>query len=84
MLPAGLYAAAIGTTCNDALRQVTCAQLLGDADLGLIYPFTTSSTQYDSAGLPTNMNFAVNNTTAVWNTTQGPSSPIKPAKLLIY
>jgi len=84
ILPAGLYAAAIGTTCNDALRPVTCAQLLGDADLGLIYPFATSSTQYDSAGLPINMNFAVNNTTAMWNTTQGASSPIKPAKLLIY
>lgn len=83
-LPAGLYAAAIGTTCTDALTPVTCAQLLGDADLGLIYPFTASSTQYDLAGLPANMSFTVNNTTAVWNTTKGVSSPIKPVKLLIY
>jgi len=83
-LPAGLYAAAIGTTCSDALKPVICAQLLGDADLGLIYPFTASSTQYDPAGLPANMNFTVNSTTPVWNTTQGSSSPIKPAKLLIY
>jgi hypothetical protein len=30
------------------------------------------------------MNLIVNNTTAVWNTTQGPSAPIKPVKLLIY
>ncbi len=83
-LPEGQYAAAIGTTCTDALKPVTCAQLLGDADLGLIYPFTTSSTQYDSGGLPANMSFTVNNTTAVWNTTQGLSAPIKPVKLLIY
>ncbi len=80
----GLYAASIGTTCTDALKPVTCAQLLGDADLGLIYPFTASSTQYDSAGLPANMSFTVNSTTAAWNTTQGPSAPIKPVKLLIY
>lgn len=83
-LPAGLYAATIGTTCSDALKPVTCAQVLGDADFGLIYPFTASSTQYDAGGLPTNMNFTVNNTTAVWNTTPGSSSPIKPVKLLIY
>ena len=83
-LPAGLYAAAIGTTCRDALKPVTCAQLLGDDDFGLIYPFTSSSTQYDSGGLPANMSFTVNNTTAVWNTTQSSSSPIKPVKLLIY
>lgn len=83
-LPAGLYAAAIGTNCNDALKPVVCAQLLGDADLGLIYPLTASSTAYDSGGLPANMNLIVNNTTAVWNTTQGPSAPIKPVKLLIY
>jgi len=83
-LPAGLYAAAIGTTCIDALKPVSCAQLLGDDDLGLIYPFTTSSTQYDTAGLPSNMSFTVNNTTAVWNTTPGSASPIKPVKLLIY
>jgi len=83
-LPAGLYAAAIGTSCSDTLKPVICAQLLGDADQGLIYPFTASSTQYDAAGLPANMNFAVNNTTATWNTTPGPGSPIKPAKLLIY
>lgn len=83
-LPAGLYAAAIGTTCTDALKPVICAQLLGDADQGLIYPFTASSTQYDAAGLPPNMSFTVNNTTAIWNTTPGPASPIKPAKLLIY
>jgi hypothetical protein len=82
-LPPGLYAAAIGTTCTDALKPVTCAQLLGDADFGLIYPFAASSTQYDS-GLPANMSFTVNNTTAVWNTTQGPSAPIKPVKLLIF
>ncbi len=83
-LPAGLYAAAIGTTCTDALAPVTCAQLLGDADLGLIYPFTASSTQYDAGGLPANLSFTVNRTTAVWNTTQGPSAPIKPVKFLIY
>ena len=83
-LPAGLYAAAIGTSCSDAKKPVTCAQLLGDADLGLIYPFTASSTQYDSGGLPAKMSFTVNSTTAVWNTTQGPSAPIKPVKLLIY
>jgi hypothetical protein len=83
-LPAGLYAAAIGTTCSDALKPVTCAQLLGDADRGLIYPFTASSTSYDAGGLPSNMNFTVSSTTAVWNTTQGPSAPIKPVKLLIY
>ncbi len=82
-LPPGLYAAAIGTTCTDALNPVVCAQLLGDADFGLIYPFTASSTQYDS-GLPANMSFTVNNTTAVWNTTQGPTAPIKPVKLLIF
>ena len=84
MVPTGLYAAAIGTTCSDALKPVTCAQLLGDADLGLIYPFTTSSTQFDSGGLPANMSFTMNSTTAVWNTTPGPSAPIKPVKLLIY
>ncbi len=83
-LPAGLYAAAIGTNCTDAMKPVTCAQLLGDADHGLIYPFTASSTSYDSGGLPANMSFTVNNTTAVWNTTQGSSAPIKPVKLLIY
>ncbi len=83
LLP-GLYAAAIGTTCTDAMQPVTCAQLFGDADLGLIYPFTASSTQYGPAGLPSNMSFTVNSTTAVWNTTQGSSSPIKPPKLLIY
>jgi hypothetical protein len=83
-LPAGLYAAAIGTTCTDALKPITCAQLLGDADLGLIYPFTASSVQYDSGGVPANMSFTVNNATAVWNTTQGASAPIKPVKLLIY
>jgi hypothetical protein len=83
-LPAGLYAAAIGTTCTDAIKPVICAQLQGDADQGLIYPFTGSSTSYDSGGLPANITFAVNNTTAVWNTTQGPSAPIKPVKLLIY
>ena len=84
VLPAGLYAVAIGTNCSDALKPATCAQLLGDADRGLIYPFTASSTSYDAAGLPANMNFTVNNTTPVWNTTQGPSAPIKPVKLLIY
>ncbi len=83
-LPAGLYAAAIGTTCTDALKPGICAQLLGDADQGLIYPFTASSTQYDAVGLPPNMNFTVNNTTATWNTTPGPASPVKPVKLLIY
>lgn len=83
-LPAGLYAAAIGTTCTDSLEPVTCAQLLGDADFGLIYPFTASSTQYGPAGLPTNMSFTVNSTTAVWDTTQCSSSPVKPAKFLIY
>jgi hypothetical protein len=83
-LPAGLYAAAIGTTCTDAQKPVTCAQLLGDADHGLIYPFTASSTQYDPAGLPANMSFTVNSTTAVWDTTQGSSAPIKPAKFLVY
>jgi hypothetical protein len=30
------------------------------------------------------MSFTVNSTTAVWNTTQGSSAPIKPVKLLIY
>ncbi len=83
-LPAGLYGAAIGTTCSDARKPVTCAQLLGDADLGLIYPFTASSTHYDAGGLPPNMSFTVNSTTAIWNTTQGPSAPIKPVKFLIY
>ena len=83
-LPAGLYAAAIGTSCSDMLKPATCAQLLGDADRGLIYPFTASSTSYDAGGLPANMNFTVNNATAIWNTTQGPSAPIKPVKLLIY
>lgn len=83
-LPAGLYAAAIGTTCTDAQKPAICAQLLGDADLGLIYPFTASSTHYDSGGLPATMSFTVNGTTAVWNTTPGVSAPIKPVKLLIY
>ena len=83
-LPAGLYAAAIGTSCSDAKKPVTCAQLLGDADLGLIYPFATSSTQYDSEGLSAKMSFTVNSTTATWNTTRGTSAPIKPVKLLIY
>jgi hypothetical protein len=85
MLPAGLYAAAIGTTCTDAMYPTTgCAQLLGDADLGLIYPFTASTNLDASSALPATMSFTVNNTTAVWNTTQGSSAPIKPVKLLIY
>lgn len=83
-LPAGLYAAAIGTNCSDALLPVTCAQLLGDADRGEIYPFTATSTSYDGGGLPATMNFTVSNLTPVWNTTQGPSAPVKPVKLLIY
>lgn len=83
-LPAGLYASAIGTNCSDALQPVTCAQLLGDADRGEIYPFTATSTSYDAGGLPASMNFTISNLTPVWNTTQGPSAPIKPAKLLIY
>jgi len=83
-LPAGLYAAAIGTSCNDGLAPVVCAQLLGDADQGLIYPFTASTTSYDSGGLAATMSFTVNSTTAVWNTTQGLTAPIKPVKFLIY
>ena len=83
-LPAGMYAAAIGTTCTDAPPPATCAQLLGDADQGLIYPFTASGSGYDSGGLAATMSFTVNSTTAVWNTTQGASAPIKPVKLLIY
>ena len=78
----GIYAAAIGTSCSDALLPITCAQLLGDSDLGLIYPFT-ASTSYPGT-LPATMVFTVDGTTAVWNTTQGPSAPIKPVKLLIY
>lgn len=87
-LPAGTYAAAVGTNCSSATA-TNCAQLRGDDDFGFIYPFVASGTStgavYDASGLPATITFpTVGPTTPVWNTTPGSSAPVKPVKLLIY
>lgn len=87
-LPAGMYAATIGTNCSSATA-TNCAQLRGDDDSGWIYPFVASGTStgaaYDASGLPASIAFpTIGPTTAVWNTTPGSSAPVKPVKLLIY
>ena len=80
-LPAGLYAAAIGTNCTSNCP----AALFGDEDQGLIYPFTASAS-FPSGGLPANVSGFTWSSGPVWNTNpgQGALTPIKPPKLLIY
>jgi len=74
LLPAGIYAVGIGTSCSGT---ASCAQISGDADNGMVLPFLVSKGGTYSRGLPLQVKAPAINPVAS-------TATIKMPTLLIY
>jgi hypothetical protein len=74
LLPAGVYAVGVGTTCSGS---ASCAQISGDSDSGMILPFFVGNGGAYSGGLPSSIASPTISPVAS-------SATIKMPSLLIY